>query len=421
MLDLETQIHRYVEAVGDRVPVVEPRLRRTVPRWAWSAVAAAIVVVAVVGGLLVASRDDQSAPVVPATTVPLPEPGEWGTIPEAPLAQRENPAAVVTDDELVVWGGRGSEDTEEPGFSDPVSFDDGAAYSFTEGTWRPLAESPLAARSGVTAVWTGEEVVFVGGEAQLPDGSYRTVDGAGAYDPATDTWRTFALPPNVIVNTRTGVAWTGEEIVLSGVTSPPNAFLPTDTYAIDPATGEGRPLDPVPTPIFSDGWRTAVWAGDEVLVATQSDGQREVVVDRLDPASGTWAVSIPTGVPGFLAGATDLWTGEELLIVANLVPGARVDPDSGAVRRLPAKMSAGFLGMVVLEDGVFTDGTRWWDPADERWRNIRPAPPGPFREFAAALTYRGRYVVWGGSTCGPAANCIGVMAATDGLVWTPPG
>ena len=90
------------------------------------------------------------------------------------------------------------------------------------------------------------------------------------------------------------MAWTGEEIVLVGVVPGSNVRLASDTFAIDPVTGDASALDPYPEPppTEEDGTpvpraRAAVFTGSEVLVVSIADGF-PVVIDRLDPVEGTW-------------------------------------------------------------------------------------------------------------------------------------
>jgi hypothetical protein len=71
--------------------------------------------------------------------------------------------------------------------------------SGTRGHWRELPTPPLAPRANAQSVWTGQEVIVLGGEKRpCPPGADCAVgpgglrDGA-AYDPETDTWR--AIPP----------------------------------------------------------------------------------------------------------------------------------------------------------------------------------------------------------------------------------
>ena len=67
------------------------------------------------------------------------------------------------------------------------------------GRWRQMARSPLAPRYRATGVWTGDEMLVLGGLtstgrfASLNADSYAR--DVAAYDPSRDTWRTLAPAP----------------------------------------------------------------------------------------------------------------------------------------------------------------------------------------------------------------------------------
>ncbi|MGH9226946.1 MAG: hypothetical protein ACRD2W_24900, partial [Acidimicrobiales bacterium] len=95
----------------------------------------------------------------------------------SPLAGRSNAAMAWTGKEMVVWGGVACKQVPCSGDA-AVPLGDGAAYDPAADRWRPLATSPLAARSGTADGWTGREVLLWGGD----DGTAGFTDGA-AYDP----------------------------------------------------------------------------------------------------------------------------------------------------------------------------------------------------------------------------------------------
>jgi hypothetical protein len=71
--------------------------------------------------------------------------------------------------------------------------------SGSAGHWRDLPAPPLSPRAYAESVWTGREVVVLGGETNPcpPNASCGSVAGdrrdGAAYDPTTDSWR--AIPP----------------------------------------------------------------------------------------------------------------------------------------------------------------------------------------------------------------------------------
>lgn len=98
------------------------------------------------------------------------------------------------------------------------------------GEWERTAPSPLSARTDTTRVWTGEEVLVLGGRRWACPPNADCVgpteppftDGA-AYNPATDTWRAVADMP-VALDIADAVH-VGGEIVVLGRRHQPSAVL----------------------------------------------------------------------------------------------------------------------------------------------------------------------------------------------------
>jgi len=107
-------------------------------------------------------------------------------------------------------------------------------------------------------VWTGRQVVLYGGACC--DSAHRT---AGVYTPATDRWQPLSM---ALLGPRwTSAAWTGTEVVIAGGRGPvgggTNATIAT-AGAYDPATGTWRRLPDLPAPT----WGPVVWDGARVVV-----------------------------------------------------------------------------------------------------------------------------------------------------------
>jgi hypothetical protein len=112
---------------------------------------------------------------------------------------------VWTGEEMIVWGGQGDENAT-------VQYSDGAAFNPETGEWRLLSEAPIGPRRYHLAVWTGEEMLVVGGVGRN--------DGA-AYSPSTDTWRVISPAPFVVGGRQGGViegfvgsVWTSDKLVV---------------------------------------------------------------------------------------------------------------------------------------------------------------------------------------------------------------
>ena len=83
-----------------------------------------------------------------------------------------------------------------------------AAYDPATDTWRPIAPLPES-RVGATAVWSGHEILVVGGR----DGNGALAGAGLAYNPTTTDWRRFpAMEPGASEQSRPGreaACWSG--------------------------------------------------------------------------------------------------------------------------------------------------------------------------------------------------------------------
>ena len=392
------QLRRYAEAADAAAGDVRPLDARSRRRRRWVVAAAAAAVVALVaGGVTLAGRSDDATDVAAGDSGD-PPPG-WSTFPQAPLAARLGAVAAVADGELLVWSGSG----------DDGVLGDGAAWSIGDRSWRPLAPAPIEARARPVAAWTGDEWLVLGG---VGDGDAVLLDGA-AYDPGADTWRATAPLPMAVTAGATGAAWTGTELVVVGADGAAAYDLAADrwrTIAVD---------DGPASRLVAARGVAAVWTGREVLVVAITDGQN-VVVDSLDPRTGSWGGGYPTPAPGLDTGEDGVvWTGEELLVVGHYESGARFDPATGIVDRLEPSGSQTRFGAVVAGRAV-TVGDRWLDLDTMAWQDAEPLPEGRAREFPAAAGDGTAAYWWGGSACGGGGSCVRIVDPEIGLRWEPP-
>jgi len=242
-----------------------------------------------------------------------------------PLAPRGGHSVVWTGEEMLVWGVEADELGSE-------LFADGAAYDPRSREWRRLSEPRLSPRRYHLVIWTGEEMVVVGGVGEA--------DGA-AYRPETDTWRSIAPPP-IRVRAPSGAGieglvspvWTGDELIVWHVdTDLVAAYDPEEdrwrnlpatemgavngvlrwdgdvVYAFGgtgddfPATNElmasrliGDEWEVLPAVGFStDDYvlgavpKLTVWAGDRFLAWSDSGYEGRTMV--FDPAADMWSVA----------------------------------------------------------------------------------------------------------------------------------
>lgn len=354
--------------------------------------------------------------------------GSWRPMNPAPLAPRILPASAWTGDELVVWGGR----TCAAGRCDDETaeaFGDGAAYRPGADTWRSLAGSPLGARSGVAAVWTGEEVLLWGGR----DVAGPRADGA-AYDPRTDRWR--PLPPAPLSARSVQATWTGREMLLWGGTVAGTAgeVAFADGAAYDPAAGTWRPLAAAPLSGRFD--MVATWTGSELVVWGGRAGATNLDDGAAyDPGTDAWRPLAGSPLSGRVA--RGVWTGREVLVWGGeqgaraLADGAAYDPGTDAWRALaPSPLSArrgaalAWTGDEMLVwgggggTGSFFFGTgAGYDPGTDAWREL-PSTPG---RFIPETAWTGdEMLVWGGIVAGGGGGASATVApAADGVRYDP--
>ncbi len=352
--------------------------------------------------------------------------GHWSEIPAAPMGARNGASVVWTGKELIVWGGNARYPASE---SDLFGLKaDGAAYDPTTRSWRSLAKSPLSPRFGAPAVWTGSEMIVVGGELRSPRGQAETPGGtagvnAAAYRPSIDAWR--IIPQSPIVPTV--AVWTGDRVVV---------FSGANGASYDPDANAWHRLPPIPAHVLAGfevrrplGTPLAVAAGaGRVLVwsewfATRTTGPGETEgtggsdVLRYDEATDGWT-ELSAGPDAIGVPAQAFWTGDRVLVRGDMsVPGASgkgplpevsalYDPDTGRATMLPPDAlnannfaGAGFTSvwtgraLMSLAPGVpptLQTNVSAYDEASNTWRML----PGLFACYPPApAAWTGRSVL----------------------------
>ena len=298
-----------------------------------------------------------------------------------PLAPRGGHSVIWTGKEMIVWGGEADEYAS-------LSFADGAAYDPQQGTWRLVAEAPLAPRWYHEAVWTGSEMIVVGGVGSS--------DGA-AYDPQADSWRLIAPPP-IPLSPPPGVdssgtissVWTGYELVIWNVRT-------GHVAAYDPTTDAWRGLTPPPLHAgvgvlrWGNGHLYAVGAnvGDypnrvPLLLAKLSDDG----IWELLPEVGLWTAEYNLPAHPQLTA----WVGDRLVAWVGEGRTVAFDPDRGLWTRIapsPLGDCEAAPEPLVLDDRVLAfdwcGPSAIYDPAADMWTVARINGSGTRR-----------YAVWTG-------------------------
>lgn len=194
----------------------------------------------------------------------------WTLLPAAPLEPRTSHRAVASADRMLVWGGFGATEAERagkvPGSRAPRGkyFADGAIYNPVDNTWTPMAPYPQttesAARSDFSSVWTGTHMLVWGGVGRTADCAPCDHDDGAAYELSSDSWKLMAPSPLAGRGNHRAL-WTGKEMVVLGGSG---TTALNDGAAYNPATDTWSQL-PVSPVLGQQGWEL-VRVGDNLIV-----------------------------------------------------------------------------------------------------------------------------------------------------------
>lgn len=361
MPTVEDELRRYLDAitarVDDAVEPSRPPQRPRFPRRSWAplAVAAACVVAVLVAAVGLFTGEDGSSVVTDKPTGPAdagPVPGRWERLPDELEVADSHASLIWTGDELIgVYPENGGDDVAVQVWN------------------RELTEVRVGAASGMewrafpTVVWTGSEILVIGGG----NGPGIEIFG-GAYDPATDSWRYISPAPGFEPGFSEPIAqpgaWTGSEVVFWDAAL---AYDPeSDTWhsiAASPLSTRARPA------VAANESQVLVWGGCPTGITDDDcdvDGASFSDGAIYDVGSDTWA-RLPEGGPVPGAELEAAWTGSEFLVVTS-----RNGPLDGTTR------VAGY------------------DPDDDRWHQMADLPGEDRVLFDLVITAFGPAVVGGG-------------------------
>ena len=141
-------------------------------------------------------------------------------------AGRVSHSAIWTGKKLIIWGGRGNDDSY---------LADGAIYDPSSDEWSAMTPPPesFAPRELHSAVWTGSEMVIYGGHNETST----LADGA-AYDPQLDTWRIIKVKPKLPARYMHSAVWADGEMIVFGGRGEDHKFL-TSKVGVRISLGKG--------------------------------------------------------------------------------------------------------------------------------------------------------------------------------------
>ena len=255
---MQTKLRELFDRRGGDIsvsPEMPPRLPRRVRfhrvRYAMGALAVAVASLGAVTAIQTLDRRERTVP--GETPNALISQARWRALPEAPIEGRIASGAVWTGREMIIWGGVSRQDTVTP-------VAEGAAYDPATDAWRTIAPAPPGVLGvvGTAAAWTGRIAVFWAGNS--PDGPA----AGAAYDPVADSWQRL---PDGPLGPREGYTsvWTGTELLIVGGAAG-DTFASPFAAAVDPDTGTWRLLDAL-NELPGLAAHGAVWDGSEVFLA----------------------------------------------------------------------------------------------------------------------------------------------------------
>lgn len=225
----------------------------------------------------------------------------WRRLPKPPTGTGGPAFAVWTGRQMIGWGGGGGD----------LLLNDGAAYTPSTDTWKMLPPAPLQGqgRVDVAGVWTGTEMIVVGGVAPSNRGE-RVFSDAAAYAPLTNTWRRLASMP--MGEWGGSAVWGGHEVLLvQGVPATQGETAPVRRgLAYDPLTNHWRWLAPMAYPRFGS---VVVWTGHQLIVWGGSVETVPPYGETYDPASNTWTPMPPSPLRARY-NPLGVWSGSSLIV-----------------------------------------------------------------------------------------------------------
>jgi hypothetical protein len=326
----------------------------------------------------------------PEPTAKTGPPAGWRSVADVPLSPRQGAHGLWTGREVLLIGGSDADicpPAADCRGGDSTPLTDGTAFDPATGAWRPIAPPP-APLDNPSSVMLGQTAYFLQSAH-----AWSPIQKLFAYDVAADTWRTYSVPLPTDTAPAYDLVAAGDRLVALHGSDESTDRTPGPDLIFDPAPGEWRELPEDPLgPAFD---RNAAWFKGELIVfehkLVPSPGAVEPSLVRsaaLNLATEAWRV---------LPDVPMLYTGPWMTIGSRLVNPSLGSADGGEV---------GNWGRGYPYGGAL-------DPATGRFTPL-PAAPGQTETTASAG------VVTADSALYLGAGTFLLDATTDSWITVPP-
>ncbi|HZQ70284.1 MAG TPA: kelch repeat-containing protein [Terriglobales bacterium] len=308
-------------------------------------------------------------------------------------------------------------------------------------SWAPTHTLPDGT-NGMTAVWTGAEMIIWGGGSTLAP-----VYTGSRYDPATDTWHSTNNSSVPIGKTGHTAVWTGTEMIVWGGCDLFKGEHTCDSSSgqrYNPATDSWVKTSVVGAPHTRMN-HTAVWTGTEMIVFGGCSFINDACIPsrvgngggRYNPSTDTWTPTNTANAPQAREFHTAVWTGNRMVVwggtsdTAALNDGGVYNPGTDswiATAAVAANQARYFHSGVwtgremILWGGTngtksFNSGLRY-NVATNKWRGTPPTNAPSPRSLHTAIWSGTEMIVWGGVN-GTTPTNTGARFNPTTSTWTP--
>lgn len=321
--------------------------------------------------------EEEEAPPHPITSTAdltaRPLSGDWAKVSTSLRVSELVPLLVPFDDRLFILFPQNSGNDVTGEIYDPAT-----------DTAVRMADSNQVWRYNPAVVWTGHELLMVGGNNGPGIG-----DVALAYEPTADRWRTLPEPPDDLDALDDGIGgpgvWTGTVLLMW-----------QQGLSFDPKTGTWTSIADYPGPrrvspaMIWTGHEIVVWGGCDASIPQCDDLGSGLLTDGViyDVATDSWR---PMAASPLAAGVHPIGVlaDSELLLYAG-----RTEPDD------PRAQVASY------------------DPGTDIWIEL-PDPPFEPRRYATGAWTGDWFVVWGGERTGESWYDDGAAYDPQAKTWIP--